>query len=87
MVDFSKPKSRKAKPRDFRPTEIFRRLPKPSGTNDLYSSQSEVLIGWYDRRSDRDVVLKLHTGGDKTLVSLLIAQSTLEELKEPVLYR
>jgi replicative superfamily II helicase len=32
------------------------------------------------------VVLKLHTGGGKTLVGLLMAQSTLNETGEPVLY-
>jgi replicative superfamily II helicase len=31
-------------------------------------------------------VLKLHTGGGKTLVGLLIGQSTLTEKKEPVLH-
>jgi replicative superfamily II helicase len=31
-------------------------------------------------------VLKLHTGGGKTLVGLLIAQSSLNETREPVLY-
>lgn len=31
-------------------------------------------------------MIKLHTGGGKTLVGLLMAQSTLNETKEPVLY-
>ena len=31
-------------------------------------------------------MIKLHTGGGKTLVGLLIAQSVLNERKEPVVY-
>jgi replicative superfamily II helicase len=44
------------------------------------------LTEWFERRKDRDVVIKLHTGGGKTLVGLLIAQSIMNESKEPVLY-
>src|SRR5260364_491190 len=86
MVDFDKLKTKKTKSRDIEPTEIFRRLPKPSGINDLYTSQAEVLQAWFKRRQERDVVLKLHTGGGKTLVGLLMAQYTLNETREPVLY-
>ena len=86
MVDFNKLRTRKSKPKVIDPLEIFRRLPKPSGINDLYTSQAEVLQSWFERRKGRDTVLKLHTGGGKTLVGLLAAQSTLNELSEPVLY-
>ena len=86
MVDFEKLKNKKKKERAIEPIEIFRRLPKPPGLNDLYTSQAEVLHTWFERRTDRDVVLKLHTGGGKTLVGLLMAQSCLNEMKEPVLY-
>lgn len=86
MPDFSKLKARKPQARIIEPEEIFRRLPKPPGINDLYQSQAEVLRAWYGRRDERDLVIKLHTGGGKTLVGLLIAQSTLNEKGEPVLY-
>jgi len=86
MVDFKKLKDKKKKPKSIEPTEIFRRLPKPEGINDLYTSQTEILQKWFKDRSKRDVVLKLHTGGGKTLVGLLIAQSTQNETGEPVLY-
>jgi len=86
MVDFSELRRGVKKPKAIDPLEIFRRLPKPPGINDLYTSQAEVLKVWFDRRNDRDVVLKLHTGGGKTLVGLLLAQSTLNETREPVLY-
>ncbi len=86
MVDFKKLRSKKTKSRSIIPTEIFRRLPKPEGINDLYTSQTEILQQWFARRDEQDIVLKLHTGGGKTLVGLLIAQSTLNETGEPVLY-
>jgi len=86
MVDFNKLKKKSLGAKPLDPLEIFRRLPKPPGINDLYSSQAEALKAWFERRADRDVVLKLHTGGGKTLVGLLMAQSTLNELHGPVLY-
>ncbi|MEV8346425.1 DEAD/DEAH box helicase family protein [Streptomyces niveus] len=46
----------------------------------LRHEQGEVLDQWFDhRRHDRDVVIKQNTGGGKTAVGLLIAQSTLNE--------
>jgi len=86
MVDFAKLKTQKKKSTPIEPLEIFRRLPKPVGINDLYISQADVLDTWFQRRSQRDIVVKLHTGGGKTLVGLLMAQSTINETNEPVLY-
>jgi replicative superfamily II helicase len=86
MVDFKKLRASKSQPEITEPTEIFRRLPKPPGINDLYTSQAQVLEEWSRRRSERDLVIKLHTGGGKTLVGLLIAQSVLNETHEPVVY-
>jgi replicative superfamily II helicase len=86
MVDFKKLRAAKAQPEVTEPTEIFRRLPKPPGINDLYTSQAQVLEEWYARRHEQDLVIKLHTGGGKTLVGLLIAQSVLNETREPVIY-
>lgn len=86
MVDFNKLRSQSQRPAPIDPLEIFRRMPKPQGINDLYTSQAEVLEAWFERKDERDTVVKLHTGGGKTLVGLLIAQSTLNDLKEPVLY-
>jgi replicative superfamily II helicase len=86
MVDFNKLRTKKKKAPAIEPLEIFRRLPKPPGINDLYTSQAEVLQAWFTHRNKHDIVLKLHTGGGKTLVGLLIAQSTLNETREPVLY-
>lgn len=86
MVDFGKLRGQKKKPAPIDPLEIFRRLPKPPGINDLYTSQAEVLNGWFSKRNNQDVVVKLHTGGGKTLVGLLMAVSSMNESKEPSLY-
>ncbi len=86
MVDFNKLRKKKKKAKAIDPVEIFRRSPKPEGINDLYTSQAQVLASWFDRRNERDIVLKLHTGGGKTMCGLLIAQSTLNETRQPVLY-
>ena len=86
MVDFKKLREAKAKPKPINPRDIFNTLPKPPGINDLYASQAEVLDTWFARRNDKDVVVKLHTGGGKTLVALLMAQSVMNETGEPILY-
>src|SRR5260370_33504791 len=86
MVDFKKLRSSRTQPTVTHPIDVFQRLPKTPGINDLYVSQAQVLDEWYKRRNESDVVIKLHTGGGKTLVGLLIAQSILNETKEPVIY-
>lgn len=86
MVDFKKLRESKKKQIVTDPIEIFRRLPKPPEITDLYTSQAQVLGEWYQRRNERDIVIKLHTGGGKTLVGLLIAQSIINEIHEPVIY-
>ncbi|GAX35372.1 DEAD/DEAH box helicase family protein [Nodularia sp. NIES-3585] len=86
MVDFKKLLASQNQQVVIEPTEIFRRLPKPPGINDLYTSQDQVLKEWFERKKERDLVIKLHTGGGKTLVALLIAQSILNEHRKPVIY-
>jgi hypothetical protein len=86
MVDFRKLKAKQTAKDIPDPLEIFRRLPKGKELNDLYASQAEILKLWFDRREDKDLMLKLHTGGGKTLVGLLIARSTMIETELPVVY-
>ena len=86
MVDFKKLRESKIQPTVIDPVAIYRRLPPIPGFNDIYTSQAEVLNDWFNRRNERDLVIKLHTGGGKTLVALLIAQSILNEHREPVIY-
>jgi hypothetical protein len=61
-----------------RPRDIFAALPSKPWSY-LRQEQGEALEGWFTRRDDRDVVIKQNTGGGKTVVGLLIAQSTINE--------
>jgi replicative superfamily II helicase len=86
MVDFDKLRQQRTRAAAIDPLEIFRRLPKPAGIDDLWSSQAEALKQWFARRPEKDLIIKLNTGGGKTLVGLLIAQSIMTEYKGAVLY-
>lgn len=69
------------------PRDIFNALSaKPPGMNFLRGPQDQVLEKWFARRDQRDIVLKLNTGGGKTVVGLLIARSSLAEGNGPVAY-
>ena len=67
-IDFNKLRDAKKQPPVIDPVEIFRRLPKKAEIKDLYGSQTEVLNAWFADRANPDHVVKLHTGGGKTLV-------------------
>jgi hypothetical protein len=86
VVDFGKLNAERAQSAPTDPLRIFQRLPKPPHINDLWESQSEALRLWTARRNQNDLVIKLNTGGGKTLVGLLIAQSLLNEIHLPVIY-
>ncbi|MDE2838038.1 MAG: DEAD/DEAH box helicase family protein [Chloroflexota bacterium] len=86
MVDFDRLRRARSNAKVVHPKDIFLRLPKPEGIDDLWQSQAEALDEWFGRRDQRDLVLKLNTGGGKTLVGLLMAQSTLAENGGPVLF-
>ena len=86
MVDFSKLRRQRETSVSIDPREIFLRLPKTPGFDDLWSSQADTLDAWFARREEQDIVIKMNTGGGKTLVGLLVAQSTMNEKQGPVLY-
>lgn len=69
------------------PRDLFNALPeKVSGLDYLRGPQDQVLATWHGRRDERDLVIKMNTGGGKTLVGLLIARSWLNEGTQPVAY-
>lgn len=68
------------------PRDIFASLPKSPGFGYLRDVQGQVLDEWDQRRSGSDLVLKMNTGGGKTIVGLLILQSCLREGVGPALY-
>jgi replicative superfamily II helicase len=88
MVDFTKQLSGgKVGAKPLAPTEIYEKADRESDTGPLRPAQLSVLDEWYkSRRSDRDVIIKMHTGQGKTLIGLLILQSKLNEQGQPALY-
>jgi len=69
------------------PRDIFNALPgRNTSLGYLRGPQDQVLEQWFQRRNDRDVVIKMNTGGGKTIVGLLIAQSSVNEKIGPVAY-
>lgn len=69
------------------PRELYEALPdKAEGYGYLRLVQGEVLEAWDARRSERDLVVKVNTGGGKTIDGLVILQSLLNEGLGPALY-
>ncbi|MGW4928616.1 helicase C-terminal domain-containing protein [Agromyces sp. NPDC004153] len=69
------------------PTALFDALPnKEAGYGYLRAVQGAVLDAWYPRRVETDLVIKTNTGGGKTIVGLLMLQSSLHEGAGPALY-
>ena len=87
MVNFRKLMSRGAIGEAIDPLEVFEKLPKSNVISNLYHVQAEILQTWFTNLRDKqNVVIELNTGGGKTLIGLLMALSTMRELKEGVLY-
>jgi hypothetical protein len=73
-----------SKPTD--PLEVFQSLVKDDRFEHLRGVQTEALTTWDHRRTEQDTVLKMTTGAGKTLVGLLMLQSSLNEGVGPSLY-
>ena len=88
MVDFRKRLGDKrtfAKP--VAPTDIYQTLDRASDKGPLRPAQKSILDEWdRSRRSERDVIIKMHTGQGKTLIGLLILQSKLNQEVGPAVY-
>jgi len=87
LVDFKKLLGKKELIRSTDPIEIFSNLDKESGKEYLRPPQKSVLEEWYrDFHTQKDIIVKLHTGQGKTLIGLLILQSCINEGKGPAIY-
>lgn len=79
-VDFTRLSAGSAVDRATEPRRIFSALP---AKNAKYSYprdvQSEVWEQWHQRRDEPDLIIKMNTGGGKTVVGLLILKSCLNE--------
>ena len=68
------------------PRDIFFTLNRASNFSFPRDIQTEVMNRWFEGRDNRDNVIKLNVGSGKTLVGLLLLQSSLNERKGPALY-
>lgn len=87
MVDFKKKLKGNALVKPIHPIEIYDKADRQAMAGPLRPVQVSVLEEWYNnRKSDKDVIIKLHTGEGKTLIGLLILQSRLNQGLGPCLY-
>jgi hypothetical protein len=86
-VDFDKllRDSAEAPPTD--PRELYAQLPfKAKDYGYIRDVQAQILTNSDDKRDQRDIVIKVNTGGGKTIDGLVILQSYLNEGIRPALY-
>ncbi|SFU79784.1 DEAD/DEAH box helicase family protein [Halomonas korlensis] len=87
MIDFSKLTGSSSTTALTDPSLIYENSDRETDKGPLRPAQEYVLTDWHtNRRSDKDVLVKLHTGQGKTLVGLLMLQSKLNETGNPSLY-
>ncbi|CAN7681009.1 DEAD/DEAH box helicase family protein [Pararhizobium sp. LjRoot235] len=68
------------------PRDIFLTLNRDKRFAFPRDIQTEVMKAWFKLRDQRDTVIKLNVGSGKTLVGLLLLQSSLNEDAGPALY-
>ncbi|WP_041769185.1 DEAD/DEAH box helicase [Pseudovibrio sp. FO-BEG1] len=68
------------------PRDIFFTLNRQSQFSFPRDIQTEVMNQWFERRDEVNSVIKLNVGSGKTIVGLLLLQSSLNEGKGPALY-
>ncbi|MEW9673523.1 DEAD/DEAH box helicase family protein [Ammoniphilus sp. 3BR4] len=87
MVDFKKKLGKKVIERKIHPKDIYQSLDRASDKGPLRLIQEKILEKWFDHfKTQKDVILKMHTGQGKTLTGLLILQSRLNDKTGPALY-
>ncbi|HMO16153.1 MAG TPA: hypothetical protein PKD64_18645 [Pirellulaceae bacterium] len=84
-LDFSKITGPKTVDTLENPKEIFSALPNKE-YNYLRDVQAEVLGQWFDKKEQKDIRLKMNTGGGKTIVGLLILKSCINRGLGPGVY-
>jgi len=66
--------------------KIFESMTLRGSIENLWIPQAQALQAWHACRADPDVVIEMNTGGGKTLVGLLAAQSLVNETGKHVLF-
>lgn len=87
MIDFKKKMAKEKTLKKENPIEIYDNLDRTSVTGPLRNTQMKILKEWYEeRKEDKDLIIKLHTGEGKTLIGLLILQSKINMGEGPCIY-
>lgn len=69
------------------PRDIFMALPlKDKNYGYPRDVQTEVWKQWFEKRNEKNIIVKMNTGSGKTVVGLIILQSCLNEGKGPAVY-
>lgn len=87
-IDFSKLDDSGAFDTEVSPRILFDLLPDKDREKYKYPRdvQSEVMDQWLARRDEPNLLVKMNTGGGKTVVGLLLLKSSLNEGKGPAVY-
>ncbi|BAG29661.1 DEAD/DEAH box helicase [Kocuria rhizophila] len=86
MVNFEEMLASEADGVPTEPRELYASLSKSSGYGRLWDVQGQVLSRWYEHKNKKDIVIKVNTGGGKTILGLLILQSYMNQGDGPGLY-
>ncbi|MGB2728320.1 MAG: DEAD/DEAH box helicase [Halobacteriota archaeon] len=87
MVDFEKLLDKEKLTLSIDPLTIFEDLDQESSKEYLRPEQKSILQEWHGKlRNKKDIIVKLHTGQGKTLIGLLMLQSSINEGKGPAVY-
>lgn len=87
MTDFSELSIGKIKrSQAIKPEDIFKSLTLRGSVENIWGPQDQALKEWDQKRKALDIVIDINTGGGKTLVGLIIAQSLVNETKGRVTY-
>lgn len=86
MVDFTQYIKPDSTDSPIDPIELFDSLDRKASHTALRPVQTEALTALYERRNERDLVLKLSTGAGKTTVALVYLYSHMREKRQPAVY-
>src|SRR5208282_2256597 len=76
----------KKRSKETNPLKIFETLTLRGTVENIWDPQSEALRSWHKVRDKQDIVIEMNTGGGKTLIVVLMAQSLVNETAGQVLY-